>query len=116
VASTSVDSMEAELGQTFSWALESLRLDQLFFNSRITSLANNGHAMVVSVRAQLNSGYLKYSTISAGNYDSTFLKGFAALNAMKTRPYFIFQHEPDSTSAKASCTSSTSNSVCGPQF
>jgi beta-mannanase len=34
---------------------------------------------------------------------------------LSTPTYFIFEHEADSTAAKASCTSS-SDSVCGPQF
>lgn len=110
------DSTEAGLGRSFALVREYRRLDESFVNSRMTSLSNSGHSLVISVRAQLKSGYLKYSTITSGKYDATFLKGFAALNALKTRPFFIFQHEPDSTDARASCSSSTSDSVCGPQF
>jgi hypothetical protein len=113
--STAFDSTEQGLGRSFALVREYRRLDESFVNTRMTSLSNSGHALVISVRSMLKSGYVKYSTISSGKYDSTFLKGFAALNALKTRPFFIFQHEADSTAAKASCTSS-SDSVCGPQF
>jgi hypothetical protein len=113
---SSYDSTEAGLGRKFTLVREYRRLDEPFVNSRMTNLSNSGHSLVMSVRAQLASGYLKYSAITAGTYDSTLLKGLAALNALKTRPFFIFQHEPDSTDARKSCSSSTSDSVCGPQF
>jgi hypothetical protein len=114
--SSSFSSTQSGLGRQFALVREYRRLDQSFTNAHMTSLTNAGQSLVLSVRSQWGSGYLKYATITSGKYDSTFLKGFAALNALKTKTFFIFQHEPDSTSAKASCSSSTSDSVCGPQF
>jgi hypothetical protein len=109
------DSNEKSLGRSFALAREYRRLDESFVSPRMQSLVNSGHSLIVSVRSSVKSGVLPYSSITAGKYDSAFLKGFAALNALKVRPYFIFQHEADSTDAKRSCTSS-SDSVCGPQF
>jgi beta-mannanase len=58
---------------------------------------------------------VSFADITAGKWDSQFLAGMSALNNLSTPTYFIFEHEADATSAKASCTSTT-DSVCGPQF
>jgi hypothetical protein len=115
--SSSYDSTETSLGRKFALAREYRRIDQSFTSSRLTSLANSGHSLVLSVRADTASGgHVKYADITAGHYDTTFLNGFKALNALKTKTFFIFQHEPESNDAKGSCSTSTSDSVCGPQF
>ncbi|MFL6239375.1 MAG: hypothetical protein ACJ735_07815 [Actinomycetes bacterium] len=113
---SSISQTESGLHRRFALVREFRRLDQSFVDSRMTALANNGRSLVVSVKSKTEKGYIKYAAITAGRYDKAFLKGFAALTALKTRPFFIFQHEPDSTDAGASCTSSTAKKVCGPQF
>jgi hypothetical protein len=114
--SSTYDSTEKTLGRSMTLVREYRRLDEGWVNSRFTTLANSGHSLVLSVRSIWGSTPVKYTTITSGKYDATFLKGFAALNALKTKTFFIFQHEPESTDAKKACSSSTSDSVCGPEF
>jgi hypothetical protein len=109
------DSTEQALGRKFAAARVYRRIDQSFVGSRGKSLVDSGHSLVLSVRARTASSYIKYSAITAGNYDSTFVTGLGQLNALATPTYFIFQHEADSTDAKPSC-SKPSDSVCGPEF
>jgi hypothetical protein len=112
---SSFDSNEKSLGRKFAVVREYRRLDQKFVSTRMQSLVNSGHSMAVSVRASNINTHIKYADITAGKYDSKFVAGLSALNALATPAYFIFQHEADSTDAKSSC-SSTSDAVCGPQF
>jgi hypothetical protein len=109
------DSLESGLGRKFALAREYRRIDQSFVNSRMQTLVNTGHSVVVSVRARNVSTYIPYSAITGGQYDNAFVNGLAQLNALATPAYFIFQHEADSTAAKDSC-SKPSDSVCGPEF
>jgi hypothetical protein len=79
------------------------------------SLAAGGRSMVVSVKSRNATAPIPYSAVTAGQYDQTFLNGFAQLSALPTPTFFIYQHEADSTSAKAACSQPT-DSVCGPEF
>jgi hypothetical protein len=111
----SYDQIEASLGRKFALAREYRRIDQSFVSSRMQSLVNSGHSVVVSVRARNASAYIPYSAVTSGQYDSVFVNGLAQLNALATPAYFIFQHEPDSSEAKASC-SNGADTTCGPEF
>jgi hypothetical protein len=109
------DSLEADLGRKFALAREYRRIDQSFANSRMQTLVNTGHSVVVSVRSRTASGAVPYSAVTAGHYDGEFVTGLGQLNSLATPAYFIFQHEADSTDAKSSCSQPT-DSVCGPEF
>jgi hypothetical protein len=109
------DSTEAAVGRKFAIVREYLRMDQTFLNSREQSLVNSGHSLVFSVKARTASAAIPFADITAGKWDSQLLTGMTALNGLSTPTFFIFEHEADATSAKASCTSSN-DSVCGPQF
>jgi hypothetical protein len=109
------DATEAAAGRKFAVVREYRRVDQAFVSSREQALVNTGHSLVLSVKARTGTAPVPFTDITAGMWDSQFLAGLTALNNLSTPTYFIFEHEADSTAAKASCTSST-DSVCGPQF
>ena len=109
------DSMESRLGRKLVVVREYRRLDQSFVNTRMRTLVDGGRSVVVSVRSKTLDGYVRYSDVTAGKHDAKFLKGFAELNKLATPTYFIYQHEADSTEAKASCSKPT-DAVCGPEF
>jgi hypothetical protein len=109
------DATEASVGRKFAVVREYRRLDQSFSSSRIQALAASDHSMVVSVKSRNATGPIPYTAITSGQYDSTFVTGLAQLNALPTPTYFIFQHEADSTAAKAACSQPT-DAVCGPEF
>jgi hypothetical protein len=111
------DSAEADLGRPFALAREYRRMDQSFVGSRMQSLVSSGHALVVSVKSKTATTAIPYTDITAGKYDQTFLAGFDQIEALPLPTYFIFQHEVDSSAAKASCSSSaTTDAACGPEF
>lgn len=109
------NTIEAALGHQFALAREYRRIDQPFISSTGQSLVNSGHSLVLSVRARTASAPVSYADIVAGKWDSQLLAGMTKLDSLATPTFFIFQHEADSTAAKASCTSSA-DSACGPEF
>ena len=109
------DSTEAAVGRKFAVVREYLRMDQSFVSSREQALVDSGHSLVISVKARTSSAPIPFSDIVSGKWDSQLLSGLTKINMLITPTYFIFEHEADSTAAKASCTSS-SDSVCGPEF
>jgi hypothetical protein len=109
------DATEAAAGRKFAVVREYRRVDQPYLTAREEKLVTNGHSLVLSVKARTGTGPIPYADITAGKWDSQLVTGMTTLNGLATPTYFIFEHEADATSAKASCTSTT-DSVCGPQF
>jgi hypothetical protein len=114
--SSSFDSTETKLGRKFAISRQYRRITDAYGTSRQKALANSGHSLLVSIRAATASTPIKYSAITNGKYDATLVAGLAKLNALPTKTYVIFHHEPDSNISKDSCASSWADNVCGPEF
>jgi hypothetical protein len=110
------DATEANLGRDFALVRQYRQLDDAYATARQKALAESGHSLLISIRAETNAGPVKYSKVTSGYYDASLIAGLAKLNALPTVSYMIFHHEPDSNISKDSCASSWADNVCGPEF